>query len=333
MITANNIYECPECHASFEGVMPSGEKNSLESIACPGCGRKYDVYSGCVDFVTAEEQNDKERLFYQKRYSEVETAESSSDPAQSFKGKWESNLFQERREVLERIGNPSGKTILCLGNGDKDKELYFSNLRANLIISDISMTSILGTKKKYGHIYGNVGFHAVNAYKIPLKTDSVDIIYGWQMTHHLSELEDFLEEVRRVLKKGGMAIFVDNANSPAWHFVKWNILGPFVRSVHKKKGVSPRDLEVSRKGDYEEEFLSGLTEGMGFENFCAKRINLLLYIFSKAVRDVLGIVEITEKNKVCYPIAKFLRGCDKFLYKHSKLCRDNQRNMVWSFEK
>lgn len=333
MSTINNIYECPECHTSFDGLIPSDENRSLGSIVCSGCGRKYHVYLGCVDFVTAEEQNNKERLFYQERYSDGKIAETFSDPVQSFKDKWESCLFQERREVLERIGDPSGKTILCLGNGDKDKELYFSNMGANLIISDISMTSILGTQKKYGHIYSNVDFHAVNAYKIPLKTDSIDIIYGWQMTHHLSELADFLKEVKRVLKKSGMAIFVDNANSPAWHFVKWNIFGPFVRSVHKKKGVSPRDLEVSHKGDYKEEFLSGLAEEMGFKNFRAKRINLILYIFSKAVRDVLGIVEITEKNKICYPVAKFLLRCDNFLYKHFKLCRDNQRNMVWSFEK
>jgi len=328
-VSKYDIFACPDCHAPLDAAMSADEG----SVLCPGCGRKYGVYHGCADFVSSGSKSVDERAFYEKVYDGKNRGSGPPLHAEKLEGMWLSSLFRERAKVLERMGHLEGKTVLCIGNGDKEKELYFSWLGARLIISDISLASMLAMRKKYEGGLGDIAFHAIDAYRIPLKGASVDIVYGWQMTHHLEDLPLFLREVKRVLKDGGIAVFVDNAYSPGWHKVKWGLLGPFIRFAHKKKGVSPRDLELSKKGDYKESFLKDTAITAGFRDFSAARENLLLYVYTKALRDVLNVSEITKKNRVLYPIARTLSRWDDILCGKYAGFRDNRRNMVWSIRK
>ena len=323
----DDIYVCPACRCSVLDAAADGG-----TVSCAGCGRSFDAYGGAVDFVSAEGKENGEREFYQDVYGR-KREKGYFLKTNEMKNRWTSRLFPEREEVLRRMGEISGRTVLCLGNGDKDKELYFSLLGARVIISDISIASVLAVKDKHGDDFRDVAFHAIDAYRIPLRDNSVDVVYGWQMTHHLEDLPAFLREIRRVMTRGSVAVFVDNAYSPGWHKVKWGLLGPFMAFVHRKKGVSPRDLYLSRTGDYREEYLAGLVAGEAFSDFRARRMNLLSYEFSKGVRDVFGIAEITRKNAVCYPVARMFSGCDEFLAGRFDFYRNNLRNMVWSFRK
>jgi SAM-dependent methyltransferase len=44
--------------------------------------------------------------------------------------------------------------------------------------------------------------------RLPLRNDSVDLVFGRQVLHHLNDLDEGLREARRVLRPGGRALFV-----------------------------------------------------------------------------------------------------------------------------
>jgi len=271
-----------------------------------------------------DKMNEKE--FYGDWYSKKHV-ETRSD---SLEGLWKDRMYPERQEVLARIGDLRGKSVLCLGNGAREKELYFS-ASGCLVISDIVTGGIGKVKRKYPP-QTNVFFCAADAMNIPFRDGTFDVIYGWQMTHHLERMDKFASEVKRALKPGGKAVFVDNALSPAWQFVKWGILRPVTGVFLKKRGVSKRDLEFSMGGDYRERELEEMASKNGFKDFKASRHNLLSYIFLKAVRDVFKI-QVTNKNIGLYQIGYTLSAFDRFMARRFAGYANNLRNMVWSFSK
>ncbi|MBI4707927.1 MAG: methyltransferase domain-containing protein [Candidatus Omnitrophica bacterium] len=198
--------------------------------------------------------------------------------------------FEEEKDFLNRIGDPKGKVILSIGNGNMAP--FFENV----IISDITFDKMLKTS-------GNKKI--IDAHNIDFPDSSIDVIYGWQVIHHLN-IDLFFPELKRVLKSGGKAVFIDNAYSPNWRII---------RKIFPKHPDDPRE-------DLKEEFLASKAEQYGLSNFYSRRYNLFAYLFHKFMRNILGISFTFS----------FLVKLDKFLSRYS-IIRNNLRNMVWSVEK
>lgn len=267
-----------------------------------------------------------EKEFYRKWYRKPEKSAESDGPEDL----WDSDLYPERGEVLKRLGELSGKTVMCLGNGEQMKEIFFGT-SADVIISDIVTKGIERVRQKCPAGY-SVHFCCADAVKMPLADSSVDVVYGWQMSHHLCSVDAFLSEVRRVLKDGGMGIFVDNAGSPVWHAVKWKLFRPLTEVFLKKRGVSRRDLEFSRGGDYDQARLEEQVTEAGFHSFHAERFNFISYIMLKSLRDLFRL-RVSRKNRMIYPVALTLSRFDRALAAVCPAYGRNLRNMVWSFRK
>ena len=267
----------------------------------------------------------KEAAFYKKWYTRRYRSSVKFSPSEL----WTLPIYPERQEVLKRIGPLGDKKILCLGNGASFKELYFSSA-GTVVITDIVVEGLWQVKKQADGL--NVLFCVADACRIPFKDGFFDVIYGWQMSHHLSNLEDFFKEIYRVLKPGGRAVFVDNGYSPLWHIFKWKIMRPLTHLFHKIRGVSERDLEFSQSGDYREAELSAFVKKYGFKCFNVGRYNFFSYIFCKFLRDVAN-VHISSRSSFIYPFVFLLSMLDRGLANISRGFRHNLRNMVWSFEK
>lgn len=105
------------------------------------------------------------------------------------------------------LGDVKGKTIVEYGCGDGIHTVALANLGAKVIALDIS-AQLLALARKRLDVNGcdGVEFLLASAHSLPLPDESVDIIFGMAILHHL-DLELASRELRRVLRKGGRAIF------------------------------------------------------------------------------------------------------------------------------
>ena len=106
------------------------------------------------------------------------------------------------------LGLTKDKTVLEYGCGDGNNTLILALRDAKVKALDISPDLIEIAKKRLevNHVKGDVEFIVGSAHEIPLPDESVDIVFGMAILHHL-DLELSAKEVNRVLKKGGKAIF------------------------------------------------------------------------------------------------------------------------------
>jgi len=105
------------------------------------------------------------------------------------------------------LGDVKGKTVLEYGCGDGRYTAILAKRGAKVIAFDIS-GPLLALAKKRIELNGCDGVELLlgSAHALPLADESVDVIFGMAILHHL-DLKLASHEVRRVLRKGGRGIF------------------------------------------------------------------------------------------------------------------------------
>ena len=99
-----------------------------------------------------------------------------------------------------------GVSILELGCGTcnmwikRDKEI---DMASKIVLSDISLGMIEESKKNLS-MYSKIEYKNINIENIPYEDESFDIVIANMMLYHVSNIDNALKEVRRVLKKGGV---------------------------------------------------------------------------------------------------------------------------------
>jgi SAM-dependent methyltransferase len=105
------------------------------------------------------------------------------------------------------LGGVNGKVILEYGCGDGLNTVVLATRGAKVIALDISAELLTLAKKRLeANDCRGVDLVLGSAHSLPLPDESVDIIFGMAILHHL-DLDLAVSEVKRVLKKGGRAIF------------------------------------------------------------------------------------------------------------------------------
>jgi SAM-dependent methyltransferase len=105
-------------------------------------------------------------------------------------------------------GDVRSKTVLELGCGSGEYSHLLARRGAEVWSMDIS-ESLIGLAKRRAvanQVSEAVSFFVGSAYEIPLSDELVDVVFGIAILHHL-DLELASREVKRVLKRGGRAIF------------------------------------------------------------------------------------------------------------------------------
>jgi len=150
------------------------------------------------------------------------------------------------------LGDVSGKTVLDYGCGaGENSVLIASHGAAKVVGIDISPELVeLGEKRLELHGFAeNAELRVGSAHELPLEDESVDVVFGMAILHHL-DLQLASDEVFRVLKKGGRAIFLEPVRNS--RFVR------FVRNLipYESPDVSPfeRPLTEAELGKFAERF-------------------------------------------------------------------------------
>jgi ubiquinone/menaquinone biosynthesis C-methylase UbiE len=120
------------------------------------------------------------------------------------------------------LGDVCGKTVLDLGCGNGENTVMLALRGAQVKSMDISTASIQIAKQRLiaNKVTSNVNFFVGSAHYIPLADESIDMVFGIAILHHL-DLSLIAPEVKRVLRKGGRGIFQEPVrNSKFIQFVR-----------------------------------------------------------------------------------------------------------------
>lgn len=110
--------------------------------------------------------------------------------------------------AFSQLSPVAGKKILDIGCGAGENSVYFALKGAQVTASDISPEMIAVAQRlaeRHGvRLATNVGV----AEKMPFADASFDMVFGNGVLHHV-ELILALREIRRVMKPGGRAVFIE----------------------------------------------------------------------------------------------------------------------------
>lgn len=156
-----------------------------------------------------------------------------------------------RRELDECWDNvftqTRGKLVLDYGCGRGDASLRILSAGGFVVGIDIAETYIAECRaraKAAGFEERRYQFYVMDAHNLALPNETFDLVVGNGILHHL-ETDLAMQEVRRVLRTGGRAVFQEPlADSPLLALFRW--MTPFARTPDEHP-LSRTDLErISR---------------------------------------------------------------------------------------
>jgi ubiquinone/menaquinone biosynthesis C-methylase UbiE len=115
---------------------------------------------------------------------------------------------QENCFILGFLGPLAGKRILDLGAGAGEASLYFASRGARVTALDISPAQLEVLSRAASTRGLAVEALAIPAEELPFPDQTFDIAYGNSVLHHV-DCQRVIPEVRRVLKPGGRAAFIE----------------------------------------------------------------------------------------------------------------------------
>ncbi len=114
----------------------------------------------------------------------------------------------ENKFILRWFGELRGKRVLDLACGLGESSVYFALQGARVTALDLS-GEMLGQVRRLGELHGvEVETVKGNAERPEVESGAYDLVYGANMLHHC-EMGAVAREVRRVLRAGGRAAFID----------------------------------------------------------------------------------------------------------------------------
>ncbi|MBF0146475.1 MAG: class I SAM-dependent methyltransferase [Magnetococcales bacterium] len=149
------------------------------------------------------ERNDRERAFHDD-WSEV------IDPATVLVDEtFSACTSPEPQWIWRRMGDVRGKRLLELGSGAGEGAVFFAKQGASVVATDISPKMLELVKNVARHHGVSVETQTCSADDLSvLPAASFDFVYAANLLHHV-DIEQCLDQVKRVLKPGGMAAFWD----------------------------------------------------------------------------------------------------------------------------
>jgi len=175
---------------------------------------------------------------------------------------WHKKRFKEVAKLVEKTG---GK-ILDIGSADGTfSRIILDRSKGEYVIGiDVLKASVDWANARHKDT-GKMEFRLGDAHKLEFKANSFDSVFALEVLEHVDDPEAVLKGVKRVLKKGGYAVFLVPADNllfeVIWFFwTKWR--GRIWHDTHIqsfKKGWLPKLCKrVGFKVEEDKKFLLGM---------------------------------------------------------------------------
>lgn len=114
----------------------------------------------------------------------------------------------ENRWIARQLGDVRGRLVLELGAGLGEASVWFATHGAHVVASDLS-GAMLDVARRVAAVHDTrIDTVQMDGAVLAMADRSVDIVYGANVLHHVDTAR-CLDEVWRVLKPGGVAVFWD----------------------------------------------------------------------------------------------------------------------------
>lgn len=155
------------------------------------------------------------------------------------------NEIPQLKAVVPFFGNVKGKKLLDLACGDGWSSLYFARSGAKVFCCDISPRCIrlANEYSKANKLTEQMLPVVMSGEELGFKDSYFDLVFVNEALHHLS-LDEALHEIRRVLKKNGKAVFIEDF---AYHplFRVYRAITPRRRTAYERP-LTRADLKTIR---------------------------------------------------------------------------------------
>lgn len=158
-------------------------------------------------------------------------------------------LWEESGKAAGFIPSNSSNIVLDLGCGNG---LSTSHIKGKFVVGlDLSQTQMIRAKSKFKKTNYVVG----DASKLPFKTNSFDLVVAINLLHHIKNSDKVIDEVYRILKKGGKFLTVDpNLYNPIGFFGRGAVMKFGLKKVLPtipQFALGQDERQFSKKGYYD----------------------------------------------------------------------------------
>ncbi len=323
--TSPTLFTCVQCGEPLTLEWTSGAPH------CANCGRRSGDPDGVLDLVSDPDRTE-EREYYEREYADVPKLRAGGRSIDELERIWTHPAKPVNRALVGSMEDLRGKRVLLIGNGGSPGELHFLKQEPEqLIFSDLSSAGVRSVRDAFelsAH-RDRVVFAALDALNLPLPDNSIDIVYGNAIVHHLPDMDRFLAETVRVLRPGGRAVLMDAAYAPLWQLAKKTVLRPLFTLSHRRYPRSPEDVRDTMQGGFREPQLAAKIRALGAEP-TFQRLSLVWYLWRRA-----SLVLFPERYKHLgeHPrIASTLTRLDERLARF-RIVREHQIRLIWGLRK
>lgn len=120
---------------------------------------------------------------------------------------------KNKNNILKLFDEEKHIKFLDLGCDDGSWTIKMANTIGTVNVFGTEIVEDAATKAKLNGVKVSIG--DLNK-KIPYENDMFDVVHANQVIEHLTDTDNFISEIYRVLKKGGYAI-ISTENLASWH--------------------------------------------------------------------------------------------------------------------
>ena len=225
---------------------------------------------------------------------------------------------------LEALGPLEGKTVLDVGCGLG----YFSVFaaKAGAMVTAIDLKSeMLQAAHMIADLNGvECQFYCAKASKLPVLDNSIDIIAGMLILHHLSrpDIQSAFREIYRVLRDGGRAIFVE----PVENSRVFNSIQNLLPAGRRGSGYYRPSCLCSRA------WVKYLAEHDGRDITC-KELTKLGAPFKKVSVKSFGLLDRIDRFIKDKRLIRLLRLTDRRVFEFLPLLERYSRQVIVQYQK
>lgn len=193
--STTRFLRCPDCH---------GQLLVSTALRCASCAASYAIEDGIPVLIGSTSQLNT---------SEVETQDHVSDQYDGVRYKRSTSVryHEDTMEQLVELAPPRG-VVLDDGCGT-GAFLEFVRRRGTQVEKyvgiDVSRGMLTHAQRRLKQAGGDQLLVQADACRLPFAENTFDVVYARGMLHHLPDPAHGMQEIRRVLKPGGVAVVLD----------------------------------------------------------------------------------------------------------------------------